>query len=156
MRGSLFNLPSGPFSVCRHQAQGRHREAGNLSAGKYTFYSYAPGMIRIDGAFTIHPGEETQLNVTLNPAADQLFVVHMPTGVGTGSMKLEIQNRAGAKVWDRDIAGVSRRTLPLKTTARIPIGQYSIAAELSSGERASRQFEVGQHGKAPVIELQLR
>ncbi len=159
MRGSAPILWAKPTDVTRSrriELKDDIVEAGNLSSGEYTFYSNAPGMIRIDGAFTIRPGEETQLNLTLNPAADQLFVVHMPTGVGTGSMKLVIQNRAGAKVWDRNIADVSRRTLPLKTTARIPIGQYSIAAELSSGESASRQFEVRQHGKVPVIELQLK
>ena len=128
----------------------------NISVGAYTYGLYAKKIATQRGELEIQAGQETTLQIRMIPATLREIVFRFPAGA-TGKLQAMILDASGKQIWSVKTVDTSRLAGVFKPKIRLPIGSFSLSAQVGTGAKGSCQFsmKVLDTGQDPV-ELELR
>jgi protocatechuate 3,4-dioxygenase beta subunit len=113
------------------------RTVDNLTAGNYRLYAYASGIAKVEHKFPVVAGSAHELTLRLVAAVAREMVVEY---AATASLRrVRVLDAGGAEMFDH-AAGDHAMARPYTMKVQLPLGEYTLAAELDSGARAEVKF----------------
>ena len=125
-------------------AMGRRSEVrlDNLTAGTYRVTGFASGMVGLEGEVEVRIGEESELVLTVSPAAFINFEVWFPEDRATGTATVRIVGTDGTVL--REYESTPGRVLarPFDYRLYVPRGEWTIEVTTDTGWSGTSQFKV--------------
>ena len=139
----MFVRPPGVMGVFQVKlGRDDERLIENVSAGELEVSAYGTGISAVLETAIVKAGEETELLITLQAAAEVPFEVLWPENHALGGLTLRVENEQGESVWDIHQPNVAFLERPYKWRARLPVGRYTAIGESDSGLWSSAPFDV--------------
>ena len=119
----------------------------NLTPGKYAVTGHADGMASLKGEVEVHVGQESELRLTLNPAALCRIAVWFQGGGTPGSSTTSIVGTDGAVFHERSWTHGAAPARPFERSVRVPLGQWTVRVTTDTGLAGDADFTVDSVGR---------